>query len=144
MTVTGLTGGGFSRDDVSAFTDGALGLSMLEAKLQIRPYHSVAVLNAPPESRLRLLTAGSRDPDVADVVIGFASRPVDLAWLRPAYAAAHAGRVAWITYPKPGRPGTDIRRGWLILALRQYGIEVVQDLSIDHAWSAVRLDSTRR
>ena len=115
------------------------GLGGLEQKLQIKPAQSVAVVNAPPESGLRLLTAGGPNPDRADVVIGLAVRPVDLAWLRSVYAAARAGRLAWVSYPKPGQPGTDLRRDWLIRALRQYGVEAVQDVSINDNWSALRL-----
>ncbi len=108
----------------------------LEQKLQIKPSQSVAVVNAPPESGLRLLTTGGPNPDQADVVIGFAVRPADLAWLRPVYATA---RVAWVSYPKPGQPGTDLRRDWLVRALRQYGVEAVQDVSINGNWSALPL-----
>lgn len=116
-----------------------LGIKALELKLQIKPGQSVAVVNAPVESRLRLLAAGSLTPDRADVVIGFAVRPVDLAMLRSAYAAAHAGRLAWVSYPKLGWPGSDLRRDWLVKAVRQYGVEAVQDVSIDDTWSALRL-----
>lgn len=118
---------------------GVLGLRLLQQKLHISSKQSVTVINAPAESGLRLLTAVSRNPERADVVVGFATRPVDLAWLRPAYAAAHAGRLAWISYPKPGRPGTELRRDWLVRAFRQYGIETVQEVSIDLDWSALRL-----
>ncbi|HEU4360028.1 MAG TPA: hypothetical protein VFR27_00790 [Mycobacterium sp.] len=120
---------------------GALGFRELERRLEIKSGQSVAVINAPLESRLRLLVTGGPDPDQADVVIGFAVRPIDLAWLKPAYAAAHAGRLAWLSYPRPGRPGTDLRRDWLVRALRQYGIDAVQDVSIDATWSALRLRS---
>ncbi len=136
-----LTGDGVSDGRGLAGT-GVLGLRQLEQRLQIRPHHAVAVINAPPESRLRLLTAGSLNPDQADVVIGFATRPVDLAWLRAAYAAARSGRLGWVVYPKPGRPGTDLRRDWLTRALRQYGVEATQDVSIDCAWSATLLRSS--
>jgi hypothetical protein len=111
----------------------------LEQKLQIKTGQSVAVVNAPPESRLSLLTTGGPKPDQADVVIGLAVRPVDLAWLRSVYAAARAGRLAWVSYPKPGQPGTDLRRDWLVRAFRQYGVETVQDVSINGTWSALRL-----
>lgn len=111
----------------------------LEQKLQIKPGRSVAVVNAPPESGLRLLTAGGSKPDRADVVIGFAVRSADLAWLRSVYAAARAGRLAWVIYPKPGQPGTALRRDWLVRALRQYGVDAVQDVSIDGTCSALRL-----
>lgn len=128
--------------DVHADPDaagGALGRAELERKLQIRRGQSVAVLKPPVESKLRLMAAGRADPDRADVVIGFALRSVDLARLKPAYTAARAGRLAWIGYPKPGTPGADLRREWLLRALRQYGIAAVQDVSIDGAWSALQL-----
>lgn len=114
-------------------------MRLLQQKLHLSPSQSVTVINAPPESGLRLRTAVSRNPERADVVVGFATRPVDLAWLRPAYAAAHSGRLAWVGYPKPGRPGTDLRRDWLIRAFRHYGIETVQEVSIDFEWSALEL-----
>ena len=114
-------------------------LRVLAGKLRIKPGQSVAVVNAPPESWLSLLTTSGSTPDQADVVIGCAVRPVDLAWLRSVYAAAHGGRLAWVSYPRPGRPGTDLRRDWLVVALRQYGVEAVQDVSINNAWSALRL-----
>ncbi|MBV8347449.1 MAG: hypothetical protein JOZ49_07935, partial [Mycolicibacterium sp.] len=115
-----------------------LGAGELERKLQIKPGQSVAVVNAPPESGLRLLMTGGSKPGQADVVIGFGVRPADLAWLRSVYAAARAGRLAWISYPSPGQPGIDLRRDWLVRALRQYGVEAVQDVSINGTWSALR------
>ena len=115
------------------------GARELEQKLQIKPGQSVAVVNAPPESRLRLLRTAGSNPDQADVVIGFAVRPADLAWLRSVYAAARAGRLAWVIYPSPGQPGTDLRRDWLVRALRQYCVEAVQDVSINRTWSALQL-----
>jgi len=115
------------------------GAQELEQKLQIEPGQSVAVVNVPAESRLRLLRTAGSNPDHADVVIGFAPRPTDLAWLRSVYAAARAGRLAWLIYPNPGQPGTDLRRDWLFRALRQYGVEAVQDVSINSTWSALRL-----
>ncbi len=122
-----------------------LGLKELELEqtLQIKPGQSVAVLNAPPESGLSLLTAGGPNPDQADVVIGFAVRPADLAWIRSVYAATRAGRLAWVSYPKPGQPGTYLRRDWLVRALRQYGVEAVQDVSINGTWSALRLQPAK-
>ena len=111
----------------------------LDQRLQITPGQRVALVNAPPESRLSLLTTGGSNPDRADVVIGLGVRPADLGWLRSVYAAARAGRLAWVSYPKPGRPGTDLRRDWLIRALRHYGVEAVEDVSITGTWSALRL-----
>ena len=116
-----------------------LGPEELEQKLQIKTGQSVAVVNAPPESRLRLLRTAGSNPDHADVVIGFAPRPTDLAWLRSVYAAARAGRLVWVIYPSPGQPGIDLRRDWIVRALRQYGVEASQEASINRTWSAMRL-----
>ena len=72
--------------------------------------HIVPTFGLDPEhgqdQGLRLLTTDGPNPDQADVVIGFAVRPADLAWLRSVYSAARAGRLAWVSYPKPGQPGT--------------------------------------
>ena len=125
-----------------SFVDGrgdVPGVRELEQKLQIERGQSVAVVNAPPESRLRLLSTAGSNPDQADVVIGFAVRPADLAWLRSVYVAARAGRLAWVIYPNPGQPGIDLRRDWLVRALRQHGVEAVQDVSINRTWSALWL-----
>ena len=81
----------------------------LERRLQIQPGQSVAVVNAAPESRLNLLSTAGSNPDQADVVIGFAVR------------------------------GSDLRRDWLTRASRQYGVEVVEDVSVTDTWSALRL-----
>jgi hypothetical protein len=115
------------------------GIQELEQQLQIKPGQSVAVVNAPPESRLRLLATAGSNPDQADVVIGFAFRPTDLAWLWSVYAAARGGRLGWVIYPRPGQPGIDLRRDWLVRALRQYSVELSQDVPINRTWSAVRL-----
>lgn len=98
----------------------------LEQRLRIKPGHRVAVVNAPVESRRQLLAGDRPDADHADVVIGFATRAVDLSWLKPVYAAAWGGRLAWVGYPKPGRPGSDLRREWLRRALPRYGVDASQ------------------
>jgi hypothetical protein len=111
----------------------------LKRQLRIKPGHRVAVVNAPPESALIVPTAVGLDPHHADAVIGFPARPADLARLRPVYAAVRAARLAWISYPNPGRPGAELHRDWLVRALRQYGVEPVEDVWIDETWSALRL-----
>jgi hypothetical protein len=64
---------------------------------------------------------------------------VDLARLRSVYAAAREDRLAWVSYPKLGQPDTDLHRDWRARAVRQYGVEVVKDVSVNGAWSALRL-----
>lgn len=121
----------------------APGLAQLEQRLRLGRRRNIAVMNAPRDSALRLLSVSRANPDEADVVIAFATRRRDLAWLRPAYQAAGSRRTAWLVYPEPGSPGTDLRWGWLLAALRQYGVHAVQQVAIDPNWSAVLLQPIR-
>jgi hypothetical protein len=41
--------------------------------------------------------------------------------------------------PKPGRLVTDIAQDWLARAVRLYGVEAIQQVSLDGAWSALSL-----
>ncbi|MEB3024154.1 hypothetical protein [[Mycobacterium] crassicus] len=117
------------------------GLAQLEERLKFGRRRSIAVINAPLHSPLRLLSVSRANPYESDVVIAFATRRVDLAWLKPAYRAAYSRRTSWLIYPEPTRPGTDLRWDWFLAALRQYGVHVVQQVSLDRNWSAVQLMS---
>ena len=120
-------------------TSYALGMAQLEQRLQIGRGRGVAVVNAPSASGLRLLPVSRANPDEADTVIAFATRRRDLARVKSAYYAARSGRLGWLVFPTAGRPGTDLRWDWLVAALRQYGVQPAQEVSIDGAWSAVLL-----
>lgn len=120
-------------------TGEAPGLAELEQRLHVGRGRRVSVVNAPPDSALQLATVGQPRPEDADVVVAFATRRVDLAWLKSAYTAAHGTRTAWVVYPKPGLPGTDLRWEWLTGALRQYGLLATEETSVNQVWSAVRL-----
>jgi len=124
-------------------TDTAPGMAQLERRLGVTRGERVAVINAPLDSALRLLAISRANPYDADVVVAFASRRRDLAWIKAAYHAAGSGRTAWVVYPEPGRPGTDLRWEWFLAALRQYGMQAVRHAGIDHGWSAVLLARLR-
>lgn len=113
--------------------------SELERRLRIQPCQGVALVNAPPEWSATMPVGCGLEPDHADVVVGFAIRRCDLDLLGSLYAAARADCVAWVTYPKPGRLGTDLHRDWVARSVRRYGVEVTEHASIDHTWSALRL-----
>lgn len=119
------------------------GLAQLERLLGISRLQKVSVINAPVDSALRLLPVCRTNPDTADVVIAFATRRRDLAWLRAAYQATGSGRTGWIVYCEPGRPGTDLRWDWFLAALRQYGVIAVEHIQIGDGWSAVLLQRMR-
>lgn len=120
-------------------TANAPSLAQLEQRLQIGHGRSLAVVNAPADSALRLLPISRANPNDTDVVVAFATRRVDLAFLKAAYNAAGSGRTGWVVYSEPGQPGTDLRWEWFIAALRQYGVQAVQQVTIDPVWSAVLL-----
>jgi hypothetical protein len=82
--------------------------------------------------------AAGTEPGAADAVIGFAARQDDLDHLSPVIAAARADRLAWISYPKGGKLGTDLNRDRLAQALEAHGVQPVRQVSIDDTWSALR------
>lgn len=111
----------------------------LERKLRIQPGRRLAVVNGPPESDSMMPMADGVEPDSASAVVGFVACREDLGLLDDVYSAALAARVAWVSYPKPGRMATNVNRDWLTGAVRQFGVEAVKHVSIDHNWSALML-----
>lgn len=111
----------------------------LERKLRIQPGRRVAVVNGPPECDSMMPMADGVEPGSASAVVGFVACQEDLGLLDDVYAAALAARVAWVSYPKPGRMVTDVNRDWLTGAVRQFGVEAVEHVSIDQNWSALML-----
>jgi hypothetical protein len=109
----------------------------LTDKLQIKPGQSVAVVNPPPGLALPGVLAPATAAD-ADAVIAFVARQDDLDSAEQAVAAARADRLAWISYPKGGRLGTDLNRDRLAAALATHGVQPVRQVSIDDTWSALR------
>jgi len=114
----------------------------LAEKLQIKPSHSVVVINPPPGVSLPASAADvdalSADASTADAVLGFAVNAGDLDRLGAVIDAARADRLAWIGYPKGGQLGTDLNRDRLVQALTSRGIQPVRQVSIDATWSALR------
>jgi hypothetical protein len=109
----------------------------LTDKLQIKPGQSVAVVNPPPGLALPGVLAPATAAG-ADAVIAFVARQDDLDSAEQAVAAARADRLAWISYPKGGRLGTDLNRDRLAAALATHGVQPVRQVSIDDTWSALR------
>ena len=111
----------------------------LAGKLQIKPSHSVAVINPPPDVLLPTnATDTDNDASTADAVLGFALNSSDLDQLGTVIDAARADRLAWIGYPKGGQLGTDLNRDRLVQAVSALGIQPVRQVSIDATWSALR------
>lgn len=113
---------------------------MLDAKLQLKPGQTIAIVDAPDTLELAAPQAAA---DVADAVIIFTTtqaqlqnRLVDLS------AAATTGKLTWLAYPKAKQLGTDLNRDIIRATANDNGLDPVRQIAIDDTWSALRLKST--
>ncbi|HWF80858.1 MAG TPA: hypothetical protein VN695_09750 [Streptosporangiaceae bacterium] len=112
-------------------------MTTLDAKLQLKPGQSIAVVGEGPALGL---AAASVEPDEADAVLAFV---VNRGELRSRFAvlAEMAGRggLAWVAYPKARQLGTDLNRDVIGELAPSAGMEPVRQVSLDDTWSAMRL-----
>jgi hypothetical protein len=112
-------------------------VTTLDAKLQIKPGQTVAVIGNGPAVNLE---AASATPSAADAVLAFAR---DRAELQAHFSvlASVAGRdgLAWVAYPKARQLGTDLNRDVIREMAPSAGMDPVRQVSIDDTWSALRL-----
>lgn len=118
--------------------------SSLASKLQLKPHHSLALMNPPSgyaESLASLpVRAIDDDIDEPDAVLLFVTTRAQLLELAPrCFGRVKAGGLAWIAYPKAGSGvGTNINRDSLADALSASGWRPVRQVAIDETWSAIR------
>ena len=113
----------------------------LAKKLQIRDGQSAYIRNA-PEGFVLDLPKGSRPVDSAekaDLVLVFVKDSSELDDRAKRFlAAARRDALAYITYPKAGKLGTDLNRDILWWNVKEDGLRGVRQVSIDDVWSAMR------
>ncbi len=122
-------------------------MAELAAKLQIKPKHTVLVVNAPADPR-RLLGPLPRGAQVitapaagADAVIFFVKDSSELrTHAGAAVQAASGDKILWVAYPK-GTSGvkSDLNRDRFAGLLKEYGVQPVSQVAVDSIWSALRL-----
>jgi hypothetical protein len=112
-------------------------MTTLDAKLQLKPGQSIAVVGEGPALDIAAAPAG---PDDADAVLAFAVNRSEL-HSRFAVLAGTAGRggLAWVAYPKARQLGTDLNRDVIRELAPSAGMEPVRQVSLDDTWSALRL-----
>jgi hypothetical protein len=112
-------------------------MTTLDAKLQIKPGQSIAVVGEGPALEI---AATSAPPEDADAVLAFAVSGSELR-SRFAVLAEVAGRggLAWVAYPKARQVGTDLNRDVIRELAPSAGMEPVRQVSLDDTWSALRL-----
>lgn len=109
----------------------------LDAKLQIKPGQSLAIVGEGPALDIAAATAA---PGSADAVLAFAANGSEL---RATFAVlaevAGRGGLAWVAYPKARQLGTDLNRDVIRELAPSAGMEPVRQVSLDDTWSALRL-----
>jgi hypothetical protein len=113
----------------------------LAAKLQLRPDHSFALVNAPAGFERADLVDHTTAPEAsADLVLVFVSDESELTRRVGTLASAAArGALAWIAYPKAGQLGTDLNRDRVRVKVAEHGLDTVRQVALDDVWSALRL-----
>lgn len=119
--------------------------SPLIKKLMIKPNYRIALVNAPEGYRdvLGELPAGA---EITDTLTGEFDL-IHAFFIKSAEVAAQAetlkthlknGGLLWLSYPKAGRLGTDLKRDPLYALMKNYGLEAVAQIAINDDWSAMR------
>jgi hypothetical protein len=112
-------------------------MTTLDAKLQLKPGQSIAVVGEGPSLDI---AAAAATPGEANAVLAFAANGSELR-ARFAVLAEVAGRggLAWVAYPKARQLGTDLNRDVIRELAPSAGLEPVRQVSLDDTWSALRL-----
>ena len=110
---------------------------MLDAKLQIRPGETVALVDTPFAPSLEAARAESES---ASAVLVFVRDRIALdargGLLRE---VAERGGLAWVAYPKGRALGTDLDRDAIHAWAEGRGLKTVRQVAVDGTWSAMRL-----
>ena len=115
----------------------------LAARLQVKPGHSLRLVNPPEGYRdvIGALPTGARFVEAgeqAGVVQAFFSSQSQLSAQLPATLAEADGAVLWICYPKTDAKVSDLSRQSVHNAIRLNGWVPVAQVNVDRTWSAIR------
>jgi hypothetical protein len=112
-------------------------VTSLDAKLQLKPGQTVALVGAGPELDVAAPTA---EPEAASTVVAFAKNSGELrSQLAALQAVAARGGVPWVAYPKAKQLGTDLTRDVIRDLVPAAGLDPVRQIALDEVWSALRL-----
>jgi hypothetical protein len=112
-------------------------MTTLDAKLQLKPGQSIAVIGEGPALDI---AATATAPAEADAVLAFARNGSELrARFGVLAEVADRGGLAWVAYPKARQLGTDLNRDVIRELAPSAGMEPVRQVSLDDTWSALRL-----
>lgn len=114
-------------------------MASLAVKLQLPAGSSIRVVNLPAGLRLDVPRAAD-EGDAGEALLVFVPASASLPAVADTLgAAAAAGRLTWIAYPKAGQLGTDLNRDRLATALAGHGLQPVRQIALDAVWSALRV-----
>ena len=110
---------------------------MLDAKLQIKPGQSVALVNNSFEPEIK---AERVDVKLANVVIVFVISTKDFTkYKKVLLASAKRGATPWLAYPKAKQLGTHLNRDIIRDIAQTLNLQTVRQIAINETWSALRL-----
>lgn len=112
-------------------------MTSLDAKLQLKPGQTIALVGTGPELEIGAPTAGQ---DSASTVVAFARDSGELkSQLSVLQAVAGRGGVPWVAYPKAKQLGTDLTRDVIRDLVPEADLDPVRQIALDEVWSALRL-----
>jgi len=108
----------------------------LAQKLQIKPGQALAVVQLPSDVIIEVAEAELAE---ADGILVFVKNKVELDIHFPTLqAAAQAGKLTWVAYPKAGQLETNLNRDILHDYFRTQHLDAVRQIAINEVWSALR------
>ena len=113
----------------------------LAERLQVKPGRRLALLSAPDGVATDLAATPQAPLSEAEVVLVFFGDRVALdAGLGAVVAAAAAGAILWVAYPKLTSPlARDLNRNLIHALVPAHGLTTVAQIAVDADWSAMRL-----
>lgn len=111
--------------------------SDLARKLNLRSGMTVHVVACPRGVELGGLSVSSGE--ASNALLAFVTKAADVDTVAAmVVAAAQAGKVTWMAYPKAKQLGTDLNRDILWRQMQGRGLDAVRQVAIDGTWSAIR------
>lgn len=113
--------------------------SMLDAKLQLKPQQTLAIIDSP---RKLEITAPRADIKTADALMVFIPHKAALQkYVHLLQQYTNQNKLTWIAYPKGGQLATDIHRDSIREFAKNNNLDPVRQIAIDGTWSALRFKS---
>jgi hypothetical protein len=111
----------------------------LASKLQLKEGQRIEGILVPDSVAPELSALTSEDGDQETALLVFVADRSALEESRiQIVEAASKDRLTWVSYPKSGKLGTDLKRDSLAALLSTSGLQPVRQIALNDVWSALR------